>query len=214
MKKITLFLFLALFVASCAPTIYLAPGFEKLKREHKNIAILPFTVDITMRKLPNDMTQEKLEDMKKSNGYSMQNEVYSQFLRQMTKRDRHYTVEFQDIDKTNSKLKEAGIEYDDIRTTAKEKMAAVLGVDAVISGHMVQEKPMSDGAAVALGLLLGFWGTTNHVNATLNIHNNGDGKLLWKYDYQSSGSVGSSTQNLAEGLMRNVSRKFPYQSEK
>jgi hypothetical protein len=212
MKKFAFLFAIAFLALRCAPTIYTAPGFERIKRDHEKVAIVPFSVEITMKKLPKDMTQQQLEDQKKSNGYSMQSEIYSQLLRQASK-GRNYTVEFQDVDKTNSLLKEAGIGYEDVRTTSREKLAQILGVDAIISGNMVQEKPMSDGAALAVGLLVGYWGTTNHVTATMNIHNKGDGKLLWKYDYEASGSVGSSTQNLAEALMRKASKKFPYQKE-
>ena len=68
-------------------------------------------------------------------------------------------------------------------------------------------------SAVALGVIFGVWGNTNQVNATLTIHDKTDSKLLWKYDYVASGSVGSSTESLSKALMRNASKKFPYQSK-
>ena len=71
-------------------------------------------------------------------------------------------------------------------------------------------RPMSEGAAIAVGLLVGFWGNTNKVNATLTVHDSAEGKLLWKYDYAASGSVGSSSKSLSNALMRNASKKFPY----
>jgi hypothetical protein len=55
---------------------------------------------------------------------------------------------------------------------------------------------MSDGAAIAVGLLAGAWGATNKVQTTINIHDGASGDLLWKYDYQASGSVGSSSTQL------------------
>jgi hypothetical protein len=89
-------------------------------------------------------------------------------------------------------------------------LATILGVDAVMQDRLNLEKPMSEGAAVAVGLLIGAWGNTNQVNTTINIHDGKSGDLLWKYDYEASGSVGSSTDKLVDALMRNATKKFPY----
>jgi hypothetical protein len=64
---------------------------------------------------------------------------------------------------------------------------------------------------VGLGVLFGAWGSTNKVNVKLNIHEATKGDLVWEYDHEASGSVGSSAEKLAESLMKNVSKKFPYQ---
>lgn len=212
MKRLIIYsLVLTIALSSCGPQIYVAPSFDKVKKSHETLAILPFDVAITAKKLPKGVTPEMLKDQEKSNGYALQSDVYSYFLKEMSKGK--YTVEFQDIDKTNSLLETAGFEYEDLRTVAKEKLIATLGVNALISGKVVQEKPMSEGAAIALGLLVGVWGSTNEVTANLTIHNEGDGKLLWKYDYVASGSVGTSTSSLSKYLMKNVSKKFPYKKE-
>jgi hypothetical protein len=75
------------------------------------------------------------------------------------------------------------------------------------------EKPMSEGAAVAVGLLVGAWGNTNKIETTINIHDGTSANLLWKYDYEASGSVGSSTTKLVDALMRNAAKKFPYSAK-
>ena len=59
-----------------------------------------------------------------------------------------------------------------------------------------------------------FWGTANKTRATVNIHDGETGDLLWKYDYEVSGSVGSSASSLSDALMRNMSKHFPYKKEK
>lgn len=56
--------------------------------------------------------------------------MYSWFLRRSDKFN--YTVKFQDVSKTNSLLKDAGISYADLRDKSKESLAKLLGVDAVI----------------------------------------------------------------------------------
>jgi hypothetical protein len=57
--------------------------------------------------------------------------------------------------------------------------------------------------------LIGAWGSTNNATVTLTIHDSAS-ELLWKYDYNSSGSVGSSPEKLTDALMKNASKKFPY----
>ena len=137
--------------------------------------------------------------------------MYSWFLRRSEKF--HYTVTFQDVSRTNALLKKAGLNYNDLASKDKAEVAQILGVDAVIQNRSSMDKPMSEGAAVALGLLVGVWGSTNNVQTTINIHDGKSGNLLWKYDYQASGTVGSSTTRLVDALMKNASKKFPYSAK-
>jgi hypothetical protein len=210
MKKIFIPLLLfVLLITSCSPKIYKANEFDDVAAKHKIVAILPS--DVTIRLRPNQskkMSAEELEKNREATAYAIQDKMYSWFLRRSDKLN--YTVKFQDISKTNSLLKEAGLTYKDIRLKSKESLAQLLGVDAVISNITNMDKPMSEGVAVAVGLLVGAWGSTNNVNTTINIHEAKQGDLIWKYDYVAQGSVGSSPENLVNALMRNASRKFPY----
>jgi hypothetical protein len=213
MKKCILPVFVILVLASCGPKIYKSNEFDDVAAKHKIVAILPADVTISLR--PNaakKMTAEELEKNRESTAYAIQDKMYSWFLRRSDKLN--YTVKFQDVSKTNSILKEAGFSYADIRTGSKEKLAKLLGVDAVISNITRMDKPMSEGVAVAVGILIGAWGSTNNVNTTINIHEAKEGNLIWKYDYVAQGSVGSSPENLVNALMRNASRKFPYNEKK
>ncbi|TPE43087.1 hypothetical protein [Pontibacter mangrovi] len=210
MRKFYLLVFLCLSLAlhSCGPQIYQAASFDQVKQNHKVLAILPFDVIIEARRFPKGVTAEMMVEQQRDYGYGMQEDVYGYFLRQMSK-DK-YTVKFQDVNKTNALLNEAGLTYEDLRTTSKEKLCQVLGVDAIVSGNATMSKPMSDGAAVAVGLLVGAWGPTNSVTTTITVHEAEAGDLMWKYDYEASGSVFSSRQALSNALMRNSSKKFPY----
>jgi hypothetical protein len=212
MKKTILYAVLCLAIASCGPKIYKSANFSTALARHKTVAILPAEVTTQLR--PNEakkVTAEQMDDMNQKTAYDIQEKMYGWFLRRSDKFD--YTVKFQDVTKTNSKLKEAGIAYKDLSTTDRAKLAKILGVDAVMQDRLNLEKPMSEGAAVAVGLLVGAWGSTNKVNTTINIHDGASGDLLWKYDYEASGSVGSSTAKLVDALMKNATKKFPYSSK-
>ena len=211
MKKLFSLLFLFTLV-SCGPQIYKANNFSSVTRTHKVVAILPANVTIQLR--PNEMKKtspEQLEKNEESTGYAIQDKLYSWFLRRSEKY--HYTVKFQDVSKTNALLKEANISYSDLQTLPKDQVARLLNVDAVISTSLRSDKPMNEGVAVAVGVLFGVWGSTNSAFTTINIHEAKKGDLIWKYDYQAQGSVGSSPDNLVNALMRNASKKFPYNGE-
>ena len=90
----------------------------------------------------------------------------------------------------------------------------ILGVDAIISGTYETNKPMSEGASVALGLLIGFWGSTNSAVVNMNVHNANDGVLLWNYNKKVRGSLGSSPEDLINKLMRKASRRLSYTKKK
>ena len=194
---------------ACSPRIYQSDSFDAALSRHKTVAILPAAVSISLR--PNQlkkMTPEQMTEMSLREARDIQEKMYGWFLR---RQDRfQYTVKFQDVTRTNSLLHSAGLNYADQDTYDRGKLAEILGVDAVIQVKAKMDKPMSEGAAVALGLLFGAWGATNRVETEINIHDGRTSDLLWKYNWVASGSVGSSTTQLVDALMRNAARKFPY----
>jgi hypothetical protein len=199
-------------LTACAPQVYEAKNMKSAVRLHHTVAILPAAVNITLR--PNQakkMTQQDIHDMAEKTGYDIQDKMYGWLLRKGQKYN--YSISFQDINTTNDKLKAANISYQDMKSTDRGELAKKLGVDAVIDSRIVMDKPMSDGAAVALALLVGVYGTTNQVQTTLNLYDGKSGGLLWKYDYQASGSMGSSPSNLVDAIMRNAAKKIPYRSK-
>lgn len=207
--KLTLLLAVIIIIAGCGPTIYKATDFEDKTSSHKKVAILPALVSIQQR--PNQLKNtdaEQRKQIEEETGKNIQDRMYSWFLKRSEKF--RYTVSFQDIGKTNAILKDAGINYVDLATKKRDEICKLLEVDAVIFTRASMMKPMSDGAAIALGVVLGSWGPTNAVQTSISINEAGMGDLVWKYDYNASGSVGSNPDRLVNALMRNASRKFPY----
>ncbi len=199
---------LLLLLTACAgPSIYTNESFSNYQNEHKLVAVLPYDVEIQLKKLPEGLTADDLEKMEEEEGFLFQQQLYAQFLERYGKGK--YTVGFQDVEKTNILLERAGIDYEKISRHTKEELAETLGVDAVISGDIKRSKPMSTGWAVASTVLIG-WGTTNTVNVNMRIHDGKNGEMIWSYDHDASGGVASSAEGLAKALMRNVSKKFPY----
>ncbi len=206
MKKTIVLVFIAAFSLGACATVYRSPQFHEIRPTHRVVALLPFDVSISSTRLPKGMTVEMLREMEKDEGFGTQALFYSRFL----KKSADFTVAFQDVDKTNAILAKNKIDFANLRTYAKEDLARLLDVDAVISGKIQREKPMSEAAAVALGVLLGFWGPTNKVNVDLTIHDGASGELFWKYSHQLEGSVGSSSEQLVKAFTRKIARNFPY----
>jgi hypothetical protein len=195
-----------LILSSCGPKIYQAGNFENSRNSIKTVAILPFLVSFKGKRLPKGVTIETQKKAEERRGYNMQCSAYTWLL----KRQNQYTAGFQDVDLTNALLEKANIPYDSLSVMDKGELCRLLNVDAVISGKAISSKPISEGVAISMILVLGnAGGTTNKTVVTLSIHNNNN-ELLWKYDYTAAGGYGSSPHVLTNELMKNASRKFPY----
>lgn len=204
--KATILLAVIFLLTACA-TIYTSQDFSQHQSRHKTVAILPFRVSIELKKLPEGVTAEQLRKSEVDEAYLFQKQLYNRLLVQYAKQ--RYTVEFQDIDKTNVLLERAGIKYENISSSTKDEIAKVLGVDSVISGQIKREKPMSTGAAIFSTLFIGF-SATNKVNVNMAIHDGSSAQLIWSYDHEVQGGLGSSAEGLAKSLMSSISKKFPY----
>jgi hypothetical protein len=215
MRKLILSLLISfLSVSIYAQThLYENPNFDEISKSHQVIAIMPFNATVTLRpKQMKDISPEQLARMEKSEGESVQNAMFSWFL----KREKRGTlrVKVQDISKTNALLKKNDITYENMAEHTPEEIAKVLGVDAIISGKFETSKPMSEGASLAMGMLVGFWGSTNKAVINIFIHNGADGELLINYNKGINGQVGSSNEDLINILMRKASRRVSYAKDK
>ena len=214
MKTTKLFLFLTALLLSMAGyaqtrEIYVNPNFKSLAQNHKTLAILPFQAKIGLR--PNQMkniTPEKLREMEISQGMDVQSALHTYFLKEKGKDG--FTVSFQDASRTNALLLKNNITEENIRTFTPEELARLLQVDGVVTGTFETDKPMSDGASLALGLVVGVYGSTNSGKTVINIYDGTSGELLWKYDKELSRSYGSDTNSVILAIMRKASKKFPY----
>lgn len=215
MKKLVLLLLIVVSFATQSQTnLYENPEFDKIAVNHKKIGILPFETTVSLRKKQmKKMTSEGLKRLEKQEGKSIQVAMYSWFLKRK-KRGKLKTIEIQDPKKTTALLKKKNITQDNMSDYTPEELAIILGVDAIISGDYKTSKPMSEGASVALGLLVGFWGTTNSATVNMSVHNAKDGILLWNYNKKVRGSIGSSPEDLINKLMRKASRRLSYTKKK
>lgn len=211
MKKVLLtsIAILISFIVFSQTNLYVNPEFDDISKEHKIIGIMPFKASVTLRpRQMKDITPEQLARMEKAEGKEIQSAMYSWFM----KREKRgtLTVKVQGPIVTNARLKKAGVTLDNFEEYTPEELAKILDIDAVIMGTFETNKPMSEGASIALGVVAGFWGSTNKATINLFIYNAKDGELLVNYNKGISGSLGSSSEDLVNVLMRKASRRIAY----
>ena len=123
--------------------IFESPKMAAIIATHKVVAILPFKATIAYKKLPKGYSEDSRIAEEHSMSTQMQSGLYTYLLRKSD----DYTVQVQDVDKTNTLLKKAGL-YDKLDETSAEEISKILGVDAVIKCSYAYEKTGSEGAAI------------------------------------------------------------------
>jgi hypothetical protein len=186
---------------SCAKIFY-TPDATPLARAQKVIAIAPPKVSIAARR---KVDGAALIEQQKTESINFQREMYSWMLKR--KMQGTILVDIQDVETTNAKLAAAGFQDGNLLTPAD--LCKVLNVDGILTSNYALSKPMSEGAAIALAVLAGWWAPTNEAVVSLSIHDSGSEKMIWNYDHKLSSSL-SSPARLVDELMRQASRKMPY----
>lgn len=195
------FLSTLIIMSACAQIFY-SPDAYTLASAQKIIAILPPKISIQATK---HVDGDALKNEEETEGLSFQNQIYAWFLQR--KGQGHIIQELQQIETTNALLQKAG--YPDTPMTTTD-LCSALGVDGIITSNFSLSKPMSEGGAVALYMVFGAYGSTNEVQATLSISDCKNSKLIFNYNGKFQGSMGSTPENLIDGLMRQASKKMPY----
>ena len=168
MKKIFTILSLSLAITATAQfegakQVYEAPNLTAIVNTHKTVAILPFEAKITYRKQPKNFNLEANQEQERTMSRNIQSSMYTFLLR---KRD-NYIVTFQDVEKTNTLLKKAGM-LDKLDEFTKDEIAKALNVDAVLGGRFETEQTKSEAGAIASAVLFGgFGGKTGTGTLTL-----------------------------------------------
>lgn len=211
---VSLLVLLAISLTAISQTkeIYVNPNFKSLAGDHKTLAILPFKTIIKLRpKQMEKMTTEQFAQLQKDEGLAVQSSLQSYFLKR--KEQHNLNVTFQDLMTTNALLAKNNVTQENIDQFTPQEIAKILNVDGVISGILSSDKPMSDGASAAMGILVGYYGSTNSGKCTININDGDSGELLWKYEKTLSRSLGSDTNTIINAMMRKASRQLPYIQE-
>lgn len=189
-----------------AKQVFESPKLKNAVATHKVVAIIPFGTKISFKKQPKDFDLDAHVQKEKAMATSIQSSMYTFLLRKSS----NYTVEFQDVEKTNVLLKKAGL-MDKLDEVTKDEVAKVLGVDAIISGKFETEQTRSEAGAIVTTVLFGGIGSkTGSGSLTMVINDGQSGDMLWRFFKAMNDGVFSSSDELVDRMMRKVSRNFPY----
>jgi hypothetical protein len=200
-KSLILLIGVTILLQSCAKIFY-TPDARSLAQNQKIIAIAPPKVSIAAKK---NIDGAALIEQQKTESINFQREMYSWMLKR--KMRGNVIVEIQDVETTIALLAKAG--FNDGKILTPTDMCQILGVDGIMTSNYSLSKPMSEGAAIAVALLVGVWGATNEATVSLSIHDFGTKKMIWNFDHKLSSSLGTPA-GLVDALMRQASRKMPY----
>lgn len=185
------------------------PRFPSVAKTHDVIAILPFDARVTLRpRQMRDVTPEQLDRMEKAEGDGIQGAMHSWFLKR--KKRGSLRIDVQSPNVTNAKLLKNGVTPELMAAYEPKELCEILGVDAVIMGTFDTNKPMSQGAAIALGVLFGISGSTEKAIINLNVYDGETGDLMCSYMKNINGGMGSTSEDLVNVLMRKASRRIAY----
>ncbi|WP_181309001.1 hypothetical protein [Rufibacter sp. XAAS-G3-1] len=209
-------------LGSCNPSrnIYTSPAFQAAARHHQTIAILPFDVQVGLRPVQmRRLTPEQLYGLELRHGRAVQSAFQVHFLKKINKNAEKVAV--QDVNVTNSILKEHDIQPEEIQSYPPTQLAQMLGVDAVLVGSLTTNKPVSTAVAVAMTVYTFLYmpyvsgaGPTNTGNTFLKIYDGASGDLLWSYDNVLSRGLGSDTHHIVRAITRKAARQLPYAKNK
>ena len=202
MKKSLVLLIVAAFLLQSCAKVFYTPDARYLAGSHKIIAIIPPKVSIAARR---KVDGAALIEQQKTESINFQREMYGWMLKR--KMQGAIFVEIQDVETTNAKLAAAGFQDANLLTPAD--LSKVLNVDGILTSNFALSKPMSEGAAISMAILAGWWAPTNEAVASLSIHDSGSDKMIWNFDHKLSSTLGSPVR-LVDELMRQASREMPY----
>jgi hypothetical protein len=202
MKKSLILLTIAAFMFQSCAKVFYTPDARTLASTQRIIAIIPPKVSIAARK---NIDGIALIEQQKTESVNFQREMYSWMLKR--KMQGTILVDIQDVETTNAKLANAG--FNNGQQLTPIEMCSILGVDGIITSNYSLSKPMSEGAAIATAILIGFWGATNEATVSLSIHDQSAKKMIWNFNHKLSSSLGTPAK-LVDDLMRQASREMPY----
>jgi hypothetical protein len=203
---LTILLVLAFENAFCQKQIFEVPNLKAILQTQKTVAILPLKVTISFKRMPKNYDAASNEMQEKEEGGNMQQGMYTYLLR----KSKDFTVSFQEVQRTNILLKQAGV-FDKLETITPDSICKILKVDGLIQASYAYEKTGSEGVAVAMTLLVGFSPPVASGALTMQIYNGPDGIMLWRFYKEMNEGAFTSADALMERMMKKVARNFPYE---
>ncbi|WP_428656168.1 hypothetical protein [Runella sp.] len=202
--SLLLWLTLAALIGAC--------GRPATKGPLKTYAILPFDVTIEKNLQVKKTTPEMLREQEEREAYQYQNGVFQY----MMERKKDFSVDFQDIDDTNTLLKRHNVTYDKGRSMTKAELCKLLEVDGLLTGRFQRKENLDRNISRGLDLIasktntFGLAPKQGEATLSLTLYNSVEKRVVWTYQNDDWNSSYRSPEEMARGLMGRAAKKFPY----
>jgi|GEM_PF-4740545 len=196
---------------------YKSPRLEAAKFNHRTMAILPYFVsetDKTTRTKRQTGEKDGVTSTYETEGYNLQRAQYNYFITRKPK-NINWTVTFQPYEETNQKLMGAGILWEDIPNTPKEKLGEILGVDAFIYAEVTKTTVLDHNDKVVVKVFTGYNVPTGNVEVETSIYESSTGELMWQLENRvpTDYYYNIGAERLTDNLMKKSVSQFPYKEK-
>jgi len=195
----------ALLASSCAKTFYSVDGKTLAQKHHKSVAVMPSLVSIPSKWANRKVVAEILEKQEEAESRNFQQAIYAWM--QKAKSEGKVSVDIQDPEVTNTRLKNAG--YPETLITDAQ-ICEILGVDGLIVSNFELYKPFTETQAVAMAVATNQWGLmllTDEVMGNMGIIDCANKKTIWTYSQKLDGN---NPKLIVESFMKKAGKKMPY----
>lgn len=204
---------------------YQVDDFDAVTKDHVSIAVLPVNVQYQGKYVP-ESKSEDLEKAKQTDSKAFQQGMSDEILRSARTKRRTIDVRLIPSSTVLSKLNEAGIDPIKSWEMDVQKLAKLIGADAVVKGKIIKNQFFSDAASagaeigqivlreVTGGSILGSAANSiqrnKRVVANFELVNAQDGTILWANGCEASFDWKSQHNDVVRYVSRRVARRFPY----
>lgn len=213
-------------LASCSRAYYQTGDYDYFAARHRTIAILPVQT-ITYGRLRERPSEEQMKIIEEAESRAFQMSLYAELAKRSGVEYNDIAINIQHYSQTNSKLEEAGIGIRESWDLPPERLAAILGVDAVVHTTVEKEYFLTELESFGLGLATTlaiffsnnpWWiflpdNRTSEVRSTCAILDGQEGVTVWATDRSEATYWNRSHRDVIENITRSLARRFPYRNQ-
>jgi hypothetical protein len=168
------------------------------------------------------MTDEEIAEALGVESMDFQLSFYQSVYNSARSKRNALTVNIQDIRKTNSRLREAGLDPATAFEQDAMELAQILDVDAVLRGTIEKNRLMSDGLSVGIDIATTVLGgalgnvaaltpsLSKRVRASYDIIDRWTGTVLWSLTSNDEADWQQSAPDLMNEINLGAAKRFPY----
>ncbi|MFC1550795.1 hypothetical protein ACFL46_05850 [Candidatus Neomarinimicrobiota bacterium] len=223
-NKALILIIIIILIFGCTP-FFITSNFDIVTADHSTIAILPFHMTYTGL-IPEELAEDDYIIIEEGESKAFMISYFNEILRSTKSGKKPIRINLQHYTNTLNILEENEISIMDSWDLNSEKLADLLGVDAVVRGSIQKNQLIHDltsyGIEVGLHVIniltdhslfpwIPFNATkSKEVDASYDLINGKDGSILWSISYEVEADWRQTANDIIDSINRRSSKKFPY----